>query len=195
MYNGVILVKRRRHALIAAVALCTVLAALLFAGTLVLGKPGKQGKGAQPPKDKKVRAVQTLRPTKVMTENGLLLLEVPEGTIFEVAEHKGNVVWISGPSGTRYQIRRQDVRAIPEHKVSMHGYDDAQLKQFGRQASAARVAAVMQSAFPEKGTQLTIAMRTEWQDKVEIEMAIKMEISVAQYSLMASWAVYKGWLD
>ena len=53
----------------------------------------------------------------------------------------------------------------------------------------------MQSAFPEKGTQLTIAMRTEWQDKVEIEMAIKMEISVAQYSLMASWAVYKGWLD
>jgi hypothetical protein len=156
--------KKRRHTLIAAVVLCAVLAALLFAGTIALAKASKQGKGAQPPKDKKVHAVQTLRPTKVMTESGLLLLEVPEGTIFEVAEHKGNVVWICGPSGTRYQIRRQDVRAIPEHKVSMQGYDDAQLKQFGRQASAARVAAVM-------------------------------EISVAQYSLMASWAVYKGWLD
>lgn len=187
--------KERRHTLIAVVVLCAVLAILLLAGTVALGKPGKQGKGAQPPKDKKVHAVQTLRPTKVMTESGLVLLEVPEGSIFEVAEHKGNVVWILGPSGTRYHIRRQDVRAIPEHKVSMQGYDDAQLKQFGRQASAARVAAVMQSAFPEKGTELTISMRTEWQDKVEIEMAMKMEISVAQYSLMASWAVYKGWLD
>ena len=43
-------------------------------------------------------------------------------------------------------------KGYSSHKASMHGYDDAQLKQFGRQASAARVAAVMQSAFPEGRT-------------------------------------------
>lgn len=187
--------KKRTNITFTTVLACAAIALLLLMGSFALAKPGKGGKAAKPPKKKNVHAVQTLRPAKLMTESGLALVEVPEGAIFEVAEHKGNVVWVYGPSGQKYRMRRQDVRAMPAHKISMDGYNDSQLKQFGFQASAARVAAVMQSAYPEKGTELTIDMRTEWRDKVEIEMAIKMEISVPQYSLMASWAVYKGWLD
>jgi hypothetical protein len=190
------LMKKGRNAWIVAAVLCVAVVAVLIIGKGM--KPDKKEasvENAGPPREKEVDAVEVMLPTELMTEDGLFLLEVPEGAIFELAADEDDVVWVYGPSGTRYKIRHEDVSAILKHRVSMDGYDDAELKQFGFQVAAARVAAVMQSAYPEEGTQLTVGMRTEWQDKVEIEMATKSGISIPQYSLMVEWAVYKGWLD
>lgn len=157
-------------------------------------KPAK-AKGPKPPKERRVDAAVTKRPTQLRTEDGLVVMNLPEGVTFAAAEHKGKAVWVYGPSGQRYWLPIEDVKMIKGHKVSVDDISDKQLKSFGLQVTAARVTAVVQSVHPTPETTLTASMRTEWEDRVLIEMAIKAEISLPRMSLMLEWAVFSGYAD
>jgi len=157
-------------------------------------KPAKI-KAPKPPKERKIEAAVTKRPTQLRTESGLVVMNLPEGVTFAAAEHKGKAVWVYGPSGQRYWLPIEDVKMIKGHKVSVETVNDKQLKSFGLQVTAARVTAVMQSVYPTPETSLTVGMSTEWEDKVLIEMAIKAQISLPQLSLMLEWAVFSGYVD
>lgn len=175
--------------LVALTLVCTVVSIAADA------KKAAKDKGPKPPKEQVVDAAVTKRPTRLMTEDGFVVMELPEGVAFASAEHKGKAVWVYGPSGQRYWLPIEDVKMIKGHKVSVEDISDNQLKTFGLQVTAARVAAVMQSAHPTPGTTLPIGNRVAWEDKVLIEMSIKAEISVAQISLMLQWAVFSGYAD
>ncbi|MBP7165136.1 MAG: hypothetical protein KBB15_05720 [Firmicutes bacterium] len=176
-------------ALLALALVCSVGSAAVDAKKPAKVKPPK------PPKERKIDAAVTKRPTQLRTENGLVVMNLPEGVTFAAAEHKGKAVWVYGPSGQRYWLPIQDVKMIKGHKVSVGDVSDKQLKSFGLQVTAARVTAVMQSVYPTPGATLTAGMRTEWEDRVLIEMAIKAEISLPQLSLMLEWAVFSGYVD
>jgi len=188
------LTKRRAfvHMLIALLAMAMVCSA---GSTVADAKKPAKVKAPKPPKERKIDAAVTKRPTQLRTESGLVVMNLPEGVTFAAAEHKGKAVWVYGPSGQRYWLPIQDVKMIKGHKVSVDDVSDKQLKSFGLQVTAARVTAVMQSVYPTPGTTLTAGMRTEWQDKVLIEMAIKAEITLPQLSLMLEWAVFSGYVD
>lgn len=155
----------------------------------------KPAKGPKPPKERKIDAAVTKRPAQLRTESGLVVMNLPEGVTFAAAEHKGKAVWVYAPSGQRYWLPIEDVKMIKGHKVSVEDISDKQLKSFGLQVMAARVTAVMQSVYPTPEASLTASMRTEWEDKVLIEMAIKAQISLPQLSLMIEWAVFSGYVD
>ncbi|MEA4884598.1 MAG: hypothetical protein VB144_13275 [Clostridia bacterium] len=176
-----------------------IMLVLLFLASALSGmasaKVGsKPPKGPKPPKEKKIDCVETLRTASLKTSRGLLVTEVPAGTVFQAAEHKGNVVWVYGPSGQRYQMRRQDVRTVPGHRISIEHVHDDQYKALAQQYTILQVVAVMQAAHPQSDTQLGISMRTEWFDKVQIELAIKMKMEIPQYSMMTAWAMYAGFI-
>ena len=78
--------KKGRNAWIVAAVLCVAVVAVLIIGKGM--KPDKKEanvENAGPPREKEVDAVEVMRPTELMTEDGLFLLEVPEGAIFELA--------------------------------------------------------------------------------------------------------------
>ena len=184
--------RTRVHMFIALLALVLVCA---VGSTAVDAKQPAKAKGPKPPKERKIDAAVTKRPTQLRTEGGLVVMNLPEGVTFAAAEHKGKAVWVYGPSGERYWLPIEDVKMIKGHKVSVEDVNDKQLKSFGLQVTAARVTAVVQSVHPTPGTSLTAGMRTEWEDKVLIEMAIKAQISLPQLSLMLEWAVFSGYVD
>ncbi|HAI85362.1 MAG TPA: hypothetical protein DCL63_00035 [Firmicutes bacterium] len=158
-------------------------------------KKAAKGKGPKPPKERKVDAAVTKRPTELRTEDGIVVMNLPEGVTFASAEHRGKAVWVHGPSGQRYWLPIEDVKMIKGHKASVEDISDSQLKSFGLQVTAARVAAVMQSVHPAPGTTLPSSNRTVWEDKVLIEMSIKAQIGLPQMSLMLEWAVFLGYAD
>jgi len=186
--------KRRTwvHMFIALLALALVCA---LGSTAADAKKPAKVKAPKPPKERKIDAAVTKRPTQLRTESGLVVMNLPEGVTFVAAEHRGKAVWVYAPSGQRYWLPVEDVKMIKGHKVSVDDINDKQLKSFGLQVTAARVTAVMQSVYPTPGTSLTAGMRTEWEDKVLIEMAIKAQISLPQLSLMLEWAVFSGYVD
>ena len=186
--------KRRTwvHMFIALLALALVCA---LGSTAADAKKPAKVKAPKPPKERKIDAAVTKRPTQLRTESGLVVMNLPEGDTFVAAEHRGKAVWVYAPSGQRYWLPVEDVKMIKGHKVSVDDVSDKQLKSFGIQVTAARVTAVMQSVYPTPGTSLTAGMRTEWEDKVLIEMAIKAQISLPQLSLMLEWAVFSGYVD
>lgn len=180
--------------MIALLALALALACAVGSAAVDAKKPAK-AKGPKPPKERKIDAAVTRRPTQLRTESGMVVLNLPEGVTFAAAEHRGKAVWVYGPSGQRYWLPIEDVKMVKGHKVSVENVSDKQLKTFGTQVAAARVTAVMQSVYPVPGTSLTASMRTEWEDKVLIEMAINAQISLPQLSLMLEWAVFSGYVD
>ncbi len=187
--------RRRRIWVHMFIALLTLALVCAVGSAAADAKKTAKAKGPKPPKERKIDAAVTKRPTQLRTESGLVVMNLPEGVTFAAAEHKGKAVWVYAPSGQRYWLPVEDVKMIKGHKVSVDDINDKQLKSFGLQVTAARVTAVMQSVYPTPGTSLTAGMRTEWEDKVLIEMAIKAQISLPQLSLMLEWAVFSGYVD
>ena len=99
------LMKKGRNAWIVAAVLCVAVVAVLIIGKGM--KPDKKEanvENAGPPREKEVDAVEVMRPTELMTEDGLFLLEVPEGAIFELAADEDDVVWVVGEKADVYKL-------------------------------------------------------------------------------------------
>jgi hypothetical protein len=182
----------------------TLLLAILLVG--LAGVPGVMGsvvaeaknnkvKGPKPPKERTVDVVITKKATRLRTADGYVVMDVAPGVTFQLDHHKGNKVWVKGPSGTSYYFPSSDVKIEKGHKASVGNMTESQFQSFGLQVTAARVTAVMQATYSATGTDLPRGRRTEWQDRVLFQMSIQAGIEVPTLSLMIEWASYSGYID
>lgn len=149
----------------------------------------------QPPKERIVDLVVTEKPTTLRTHSGVAVIALPEGLTFTLDQKEDDLVSVFGPTGARYTLPLDDIRIVKDQKIEMEEMDDSQLKMFGLQITTAKVTARMQSAYSASDTELTPGMRTEWDDRILIEMAIKGQMSIARLALMIEWAEHKGFVD
>lgn len=182
----------RMRQLVAAMLVGLILAAATgYAGAAVVEAAGGKAKpkGAKPPKERTVDVVVTKRPTSLRTEDGYIVLDVPAGVTFELDHHKGNKVWVKAPSGSRYYFPVSDVKIVKGHKASVGAVTDSEFNTFAIRVMAAQVTATMQSFHTSADR------RTEWQDRVLIQLSIRAGIEMPTFSLMMEWAAFSGYVN
>lgn len=176
-------------------AVLVLAVAFALVTTLTRRRESSEASVPQPPKERIVDLVVTEKPTTLRTHSGVAVISLPEGLTFTLDHMEDDSVSVLGPTGARYTLPMDDIRIMKDQKIEMEEMDDSQLKTFGLQITTAKVTARMQSAYSASDTELTPGMRTEWDDRILIEMAIKSQMSIAQLTLMIEWAEYAGCVD
>lgn len=188
--------KKSRFLKLAVISLL-VLGFILTIGSPMIGASKySKAKGPKPPKERTMDVAVTKRPTTLKTSGGVVIAELPTGVSFPLERHKGNTVWVYGPTGQVYQLPKKDVNIIKGHKASVANMKDAQLRSFGLQVTALRAAAMLTSTVGGSST-TTVSISVNsvgWEDSLLINMAVRAQMSMPQMFLMFEWATYSGYI-
>lgn len=144
-----------------------------------------------PPKHKTIVAVQTVRDAPVMLADGSIIAYVPKGFMFEAHDVRGNPIKVKGASGEIYRVRRQDVKILRRHKVSVERFDDDRLRHLFFEIT--RITLSARASDPEYWLNMDMTTQRHREDKVRFEIATMIGVSLPELSLMLSFGLSSGW--